>query len=64
VLPLVYHNPKIGKCTSHKKELWEKQKLPSKPTPWDAIAFTQLFDGLITHMPNFMVDPNGKIYIE
>jgi hypothetical protein len=53
----------MKKVLAIKKELWEKQKLPSKPTPWDAIAFTQMFDGLMAHTHNFMVDPNGKIDI-
>jgi hypothetical protein len=43
--------------------LQETLKSPRKPTSQDAIAFTQAFDGLMVHMPNLMVDPNGKINI-
>jgi nitrogenase subunit NifH len=65
VSPLVYHNPQIEKGSYYplRKELQEKQKLPSKPISRDAIAFTQMFDGLMAHTPNFRVDPNGKIVI-
>jgi uncharacterized protein YqcC (DUF446 family) len=55
--------PKLKNVFANKKELQEKQKLCSKPTSWDTIAFTQTFDGLVAHMPYFMVDPNGKIDI-
>jgi hypothetical protein len=42
----------------------EKPKSPNnKQTSQDAIAFTQTFDCLMMHMPNFMVIPNGKINI-
>jgi hypothetical protein len=47
--------PKLKKVLAIKKELQEKQKLPSKRTPRDAIAFTQMFDGLMAHPHNFMV---------
>jgi hypothetical protein len=53
----------LNKVLAIKEEWQEKQKLPSKLTPRDAIAFTQTFDGLMAHMHNFMVD-TAKIDIE
>jgi hypothetical protein len=53
----------LKKVLAIKNELREKQKLPSKLTPRDAIAFTQTFDGLMAHLRNFMVDSKGKIDI-
>jgi hypothetical protein len=62
-------------CTNILIHVWIKQILDSLreryeqnvtkyPTyGWKLSAFTQTFDGLMAHMPIFMVDPNGKITI-
>jgi hypothetical protein len=51
----------LKKVLSIRKELWQKLKSPSKLPSQDAIAFTWTFDGLMAHMPNFTINPNGKI---
>jgi hypothetical protein len=51
----------LKKVLAIKRELQQKKKTLSKPTSRDALAFTQMFDGLMVHMPNFTVDPKGKI---